>query len=118
MTRRARIGRADVADGVDGDDVGFRRRGCVAILTNRPGRGETPVIGSALTRYMMTFEIGERVRRRGLSGELVEGCVVDALRTAAGPQMVVVLVDREDGRTAAPREVAALARAWSKAAEA
>jgi hypothetical protein len=73
---------------------------------------------SALSRHMMTFEIGERVRRRGLSGELVEGCVVDALRTAAGSQMVVVLVDREDGRTAAPREVAALARAWSKAAEA
>ncbi len=66
----------------------------------------------------MTFEIGERVLRRGLSGELVEGCVVDARHTAAGSKLIVVLVDREDGRTAAPREVAALARAWSRVAEA
>jgi hypothetical protein len=67
----------------------------------------------------MAFQIGERVRRRDLSGGLVEGCVVDAaIPFHGGSQMLVVLVDREDGRAAPPREVAALARVWSKAAEA
>lgn len=76
----------------------------------------------------MTFEIGERVRRRDLSGGLVEGCVVDAVPTSdrgvgghgegERQQMLVVLIDRLDGRSAPPREVAGLARVWSKAVEA
>ena len=66
----------------------------------------------------MTFEVGERVSRRGLSGELVEGCVVDSV-LAGGQQMLVVLVDREDGRSSeVPREIAGLSRAWTRTPEA
>ncbi len=66
----------------------------------------------------MAFAIGERVSRRGWNGELVEGCVIDAVLTGS-QQLVVVLVDREDGRIPeVPREVAGLSRWWTKSPEA